>query len=80
MTLFRFNHCGLTTNKFSTDIVWTLSKTNRVSIALPAKFVEHVRCPTIILHPAISNYDYLSRINLFLLISNIVIGNIIYTN
>ena len=29
MTLFLFNHCGLTTNKFSMDTVWTLSKRNR---------------------------------------------------
>ena len=52
MTLFRFNYYGLTTNKFSTDIVRTLSKRNRFSIELCDKFVAHVRCPTIISHPA----------------------------
>ena len=52
MTLFRFDHYGLTANKFSSDIVRTLSKINRFSIGLCAKFVGHVRCPTVILHPA----------------------------
>ena len=51
MTQFRFNHYGLTTNKFSTNIVRTLSKRNSFSIRRCAKFVGHVRCPTIILHP-----------------------------
>ena len=51
MTLFRFNHYGLTANKFSTDIVRTLSKRNRFSIGPCAEFVGHVRCPTVIWHP-----------------------------
>ena len=51
MTLFPFNHYGLTTNKFSSDIVRTLSKRNRVSVGRCAKFVGHVRCPTVISHP-----------------------------
>ena len=41
----------LTTNKFSTDIVRTLSKRNRFFIGRCPKFVGHVRCPTIISHP-----------------------------
>ena len=51
MTLFRFNHYGLTANKFLTDIVRTLSKRNRFSIGHCAKFVSHVQCPTVISHP-----------------------------
>ena len=51
VTLFRFNHYGLTANKFSMDIVWTLSKRNCYSIRCCAKLVGHVRCPTVILHP-----------------------------
>ena len=51
VTLFRFNHYGLTKNKFSSDTVWTLSKRNRVSIRRCAKFVGHVLCRTIISHP-----------------------------
>ena len=51
MALFRFNHYGLTTNKFSTDIVGTLRKRNGFSMGRCAKFVKHVRCPTVISHP-----------------------------
>ena len=51
MTLFRFNHYGLTTNKFSMDIVHTLSKRNHFSVGRYAKFVGHVQCPTVISHP-----------------------------
>ena len=51
MTLFQFNQYDLTRNKFSSDIVWTLSKRNRLSIGCCAKFVVHVRCPAIISHP-----------------------------
>ena len=51
MTLFRFNHHGLTITKFSSDIVRILSKRNRFSIGRCAKFVGHVRCPTAISHP-----------------------------
>ena len=51
MTLFRFNHYGLTKNKFSSDIVLALSKRNRFSIGHCAKFVGHARCPTAISHP-----------------------------
>ena len=51
VTLFRFNHYGLTTNKFSTNIVRTLSKRNCFSVKRCAKFVGHIRCPTIISHP-----------------------------
>ena len=46
-----FNHYGLTTNKFSTDIVRILSKINCFSIGDCATFIGHVRCPTIISHP-----------------------------
>ena len=52
MTLFRFNLYGLTTNKFSTDIVQKLSKRNRFSIGHCAKFVRHLQCLTVSLHPA----------------------------
>ena len=48
MTLLWFNHYGLTTNKFSMDIARTLSKRNRFSMGRCAKFVGHVRCPTVI--------------------------------
>ena len=51
VTLFRFNHYGLTTNKFSSEIVRTLSKRNQFSIGRCAKFVGHVRCPTVNSHP-----------------------------
>ena len=51
MTLFRFNHYGLTTNNFSTDIVRTLSKRNHFSIVRCAKFVGNVGFPTVISHP-----------------------------
>ena len=52
VTLFRFNHYGLTTNTFSTDIVRTLSKKNRFSIGRCDKFVGHVRRSTVISYPA----------------------------
>ena len=51
--LFRFNHYGLTTNKISTDIVQTLSKINHFSVGRCAKFLGHVRCPTVILRPVV---------------------------
>ena len=47
MTLFRFDHYGLTTNNFSMDIVQRLSERNRFSIGYSAKFVGNVRCPTV---------------------------------
>ena len=67
MTLFRFKHYCLTTNKFSSGIVRTLSKRNRFSIGRWAKFVGHVRCPTIILHLAtrITNHSNTLIDNLF---------------
>ena len=52
MALFRFNHYGSTKNKFLSDIVLVLSKRNRFSIRRCAKFVGHVRCPTVISHYA----------------------------
>ena len=42
MTLFQFNHYGLTTNNCSTDIIRTLSKTNHFSIGRCAKFFRHI--------------------------------------
>ena len=56
MTLFWFNHYGLTTNKCSSSrIVRTLSKRNHFSIVHCAKFVGYVQCPTVILHPEYMN-------------------------
>ena len=52
MALFRFNHYGSTKNKFLWDIVLVLSKRNRFFIRRCAKFVGHVRCPTVISHYA----------------------------
>ena len=49
--LFRFNHYGLTTNKFSMDIIQTLSKRNCFSTGRCAKFVGFVLCQTVISHP-----------------------------
>ena len=54
MTLFRFNYYGLTKNKFSSDIAQVLSKRNRFSDRRCAKFVGHVRYPTVISHPEYS--------------------------
>ena len=51
MTLFWFNHYGLTATKFSMDIVWTLGKRNCFSTGCCAKFFRHARCLTVILHP-----------------------------
>ena len=48
MTLFRFHHYGLATNKFLTGIVQALSKRNRFSIGRCTKFVGHVRWPNVI--------------------------------
>ena len=42
MTVFQFNQYGLTTKKFSMEIVWALSKRNCFSIGRFAKFVEHL--------------------------------------
>ena len=49
--VFSWLSFDLTTNKFSTDIVRPLSKRNRFSIGGCAKFVGHVRCPTVTSHP-----------------------------
>ena len=53
------NSFGLATNKFSTDIVWTLSKRNCFSIGRCAKFVGHARCQTVISHHAFCLYQQL---------------------
>ena len=51
MTVFQFNQYGLTTKKFSMEIVWTLSKRNSFSIGRCAKFVGYLRCLTVTSHP-----------------------------
>ena len=48
MPVFQFNQYGLTTKKFSTEIVWTLSKRNCFSIGRCAKYL---RCLTVTSHP-----------------------------
>ena len=53
VTLFRFDRYGLATNKFSMDIVQTLSKKHHFSIGRSAKLAEHVQFLTIISHPGI---------------------------
>ena len=41
VTFFRVNHYGLITNKFSTDIVRTLSKRNRFSIGRTIQNIQY---------------------------------------
>ena len=43
--LFWFNHYGLTTNKFSMDIVQTLGKRNCFSIRCSGKLAMSMSCP-----------------------------------
>ena len=65
MTLFQFNHYGLTENKFSSDIVRVLSKRNRFSIGRCAKFVGHIQCLNIISQPAIECFSLIYNLNGF---------------
>ena len=61
MTQFRFNYYGLTANKFSKNIVRTLTKRNHFPIGRCAKFVGHARCQsTIISHPGLRLFENLA--------------------
>ena len=58
-SLLRFNHYGLITNKYSTEIVQILSKRNHFSIERNAKFVRYVRCLTVISRPGLKKQIHL---------------------